>query len=949
MATAKYLKLIGFITAIGLLVVEALKYDQNNEEEPDFPTTSDGQRFPWNKIRLPDTIAPVHYELLIQPNLTMLNFSASVRIEVSIGMDTNSIVLHSKKLEIIRTTIALLKGNGSIGPESNLHLLEYPIHEQIALLSDGLLYSGNTYMINIDYIGNLSDGYHGFYKGSYKTQNGELRVLASTQFEPTAARMAFPCFDEPAFKAKFTIKIQRESRHIALSNMPIINSINLADGLIEDQFDVSVKMSTYLVAFIVADFKCFTKETKSGIKISVYSVPDKINQTTFALDAAVKLLEFYEDYFTIPYPLPKQDLAAIPDFQSGAMENWGLTTYRETALLYNTKTSSASDKLRITMIIAHELAHQWFGNLVTMEWWNDLWLNEGFAKFMEYVSVNITFPELQVNEFFLDKFFSAMEVDAFSSSHPVSSPVENPAQIQEMFDGVSYEKGACILNMLMDYLTEEVFKAGTISYLRRYSYANAKNEDLWNSLTNICHSDDAHGSRLNVPQFCKRYSAPSPGSHWFMEDILDVKTMMNTWTLQKGFPLVTVSMKGRQVLLQQEYFQKGTNIQDPNSETASYLWHIPLTYITSNSNIIQRHLMKTKKDFIMLSEEVSWIKFNVDMNGYYIVHYENDGWDALIKLLRENHTFLSSNDRANLINNVFQLVSIGKLPLDKALALTLYLRNEISTMPVFQGMNELIPIYKLMEKREMVEVETKMKAYIVDLFKNLIDQQSWNDDGSISERLLRSSLLLFACVRKYQPCVVKAEEYFRKWKDSNGTLSLPTDVATAIYAVGAQTQEGWDFLFEKYRYSLFSSEKSKIKTALTISNNTENLQWLLDQSLEGDILKTQDLPYIIILVSRNPKGHHIAWDFLKKNWDKLVEKFELGSQSIAYTVTGILSHYSTRPKLEEVQRFFESLKDNGSQLRCVQQATETIEENIKWMDKNFDKISTWLGSLTSDE
>ncbi|XP_078070888.1 endoplasmic reticulum aminopeptidase 1-like [Mustelus asterias] len=950
MATTGFLKLIGFLTTfITLSTAGTLKTDQKNEEAPDFPLTSDGRTFPWNKIRLPENIVPVHYDLFIHPNLTTLTFSASVRIEVFVKSDTNSIILHSKNLEIIKTNIAPVKKDGTSGSESDLHLLEYPPFEQIALQAGVPLHSGNTYLINIDYIANLSESFHGFYKSTYKTQDGELSVLASTQFEPTAARMAFPCFDEPAFKAKFSIKIRRESRHIAVSNMPIISSVKLANGLIEDQFDVSVKMSTYLVAFIVADFKWVSKETKHGVKMSVYSVPDKINQTSFALEAAVKLLDFYEDYFNIPYPLPKQDLAAIPDFQSGAMENWGLTTYRESALLYNPEISSASDKLWITMIIAHELAHQWFGNLVTMEWWNDLWLNEGFAKFMEVISVNITHPELQVREFFLDKCFSAMEVDAFNSSHPVSTPVENPAQIQEMFDDVSYEKGACILNMLMDYLTEDVFKAGIINYLRQYSYGNAKNEDLWDSLTNICPSDDTHGSRLNEQQFCLKKSELPPGSQWFMEDVLDVKAVMNTWTLQKGFPLVTVTMKGRQVLLQQEHYQKGSHFQDPNSESASYLWQIPLTYITSHSQTIQRHLMRTEKDAITLPEEVNWIKFNVDMNGYYIVHYENDGWDILIKLLRGNHTVLSSNDRANLINNAFQLVSIGKLPLDKALDLTLYLKNEVNTIPVFQGMNELIPIYKLMEKREMVEVENKMKMYIVNLLKNLIDQQSWSDDGTVSERLLRSSLLVFACVRKYQPCVDKAEEYFKKWMDSNGTLSLPSDVTLAIFAVGAQTTEGWDFLFAKYRNTLFSSEKRKIRSALTISKNTEKLQWLMDQGLQGDIVKTQDLPSIVISVSRNPTGYHLAWEFVKKNWNKLIEKFELGSPLIAHTVTGITSQYSTRLKLEEVQSFFESLKDNGSQLRCVKQAIETIEENIRWMDKNFVKINTWLENLKSIE
>ncbi|XP_048382848.1 endoplasmic reticulum aminopeptidase 1b [Stegostoma tigrinum] len=948
MATTGYLKLIRLLTAfLTFSITDALQNDQNGKEASDFPFTSDGQMYPWNKMRLPKTIVPVQYDLVIQPNLTTLNFSSSVRIEVLVESDTNSIILHSKNLEIIKATVIPLKKDGTPGLESNLEILEYPPFEQLALQAEAPLHSGNTYLINIDYIANLSESFHGFYKSTFKKQDGEISVLAATQFEPTAARMAFPCFDEPAFKAKFSIKIQRESRHIAVSNMPIINSVELANGLIEDQFDVSVKMSTYLVAFIVADFKSVSKETKHGVNISVYSVPEKINQTSFALDAAVRLLEFYEDYFNISYPLPKQDLAAIPDFQSGAMENWGLTTYRESALLYNAATSSASDKLGITMIIAHELAHQWFGNLVTMEWWNDLWLNEGFAKFMEIISVNITYPELQVREFFLDKCFSAMEVDSFNSSHPVSTPVEHPAQIQEMFDDVSYEKGACILSMLMDYLTEDVFKAGIIHYLRCYSYGNAKNEDLWNSLTNICPSDDTHGSRLSEQQFCLGKPELSPGSQWFMKDVLDVKEMMNTWTLQKGFPLVTVTVKGRQVLLRQELYQKGSNSQDENSESSSYLWQIPLTYITSHSKTVQRHLMRTKNDVITLLEEVNWIKFNVDMNGYYIVHYEKDGWDALIKLLRESHTVLSSNDRASLINNAFQLVSIGKLPLDKALDLTLYLKNEVSTMPVFQGMNELIPIYKLMEKREMEEVENQMKMYIVNLFKNLIDQQSWSDDGSVSERLLRSTLLVFACIRKYQPCVDKAEEYFRKWMDSNGTLSLPTDVALAIFAVGVQTTEGWDFLFEKYKHSPFTSEKSKIRAALTISKNTEKLQWLMDQSLQDDIIKTQDLPSIVTLVSRNPTGYRLAWEFFKKNWNKLIEKFELGSPSIAYIVAGITSQYSTRLHLEEVRGFFESLKDKGSQLRCVQQAIETIEENIQWMDKNFIKIATWLENLKS--
>uniref|UniRef100_A0A8D0GG12 Aminopeptidase n=1 Tax=Sphenodon punctatus TaxID=8508 RepID=A0A8D0GG12_SPHPU len=902
------------------------------------PSGNGSKPFPWNKMRLPKHVFPVHYDLLIHPNLTTLTFTGLAKIEIIVNQETSSVIMHNKHLQILKATI---EGRmGTIQTVRGMMVLEHLSFEQIALLAAEPLHVGQNYTVNIEYSANLSESFHGFYKSTYRTKEGDMRVLASTQFEPTFARAAFPCFDEPAFKAQFSIKIRRELNQLALSNMPLVKSVNITDWLIEDHFDISVKMSTYLVAFIVSDFKSISKMTTRGVKVSVYTVPDKINQADYALDAAVKLLDFYEDYFSIPYPLPKQDLAAIPDFQSGAMENWGLTTYRESALLYDPEKSTASAKLWITMIIAHELAHQWFGNLVTMEWWNDLWLNEGFAKFMEYVSVSITHPDLKVEDYFLDKCFDAMEVDALNSSHPISTPVEDPAQIQEMFDDVSYEKGACILNMLREYLNPDVFKAGLVKYLTEFSYQNTKNEDLWNSMntnTNICPTGDTQGSQQHNDGFCTRSQETSSSSHWTRSETFDVKTIMNTWTLQKGFPLITVTVKGKNVHLQQEHYMKGSE-----SSTTGYLWHVPLTYITSKSDITQRFLLRTKADVLILPEEVEWIKFNVGMNGYYIVHYEDDGWDALIRLLKENHTAIGSNDRANLINNVFQLVSVKKLSIAKALDLSLYLQHESQIMPVFQGMNELIPMYKLMEKRDMDDVENQLKGYIVNLFKNLIDKQSWNDEGSLSERMLRSSLLVFACVRKYQPCVDKAEEYFTKWKESNGTFRLPNDVKFAVYAVGAQTVKGWDFLFSKYELPAFNTEKNLIEAALAISRNKEKLQWLMDQGLLGDTIKTQDLPHIIVYIGKNPSGYQLAWKFLKENWHKFVQKFELGSRSLAHMVMGVTNQYSTRTQLAEVKEFFSSLEERSSQLRFVQQAVETIEENIRWMDINFEKIKMWL-------
>ncbi|XP_063149203.1 endoplasmic reticulum aminopeptidase 1, partial [Candoia aspera] len=889
--------------------------------------------FPWNKIRLPKHVIPIHYDLLIHPNLTTLSFTGLSKIEILITQQTSTIILHSKYLQITKTTIH--KAEDSVDTAKGIMVLEHPTFEQIALVSAEPLQVGHSYIISIEYSANLSDSFHGFYKSTYRTLEGEIRVLASTQFEATAARMAFPCFDEPALKATFSIKIRRGPKHLALSNMPLVKSVNINEWLIEDQFDISVKMSTYLVAFVISDFKSVTKRTSRGIKVSVYAVPHKIKQAEYALDAAVKLLDFFEEYFSIPYPLPKQDLAAIPDFQSGAMENWGLTTYRESALLYDPEKSSISRRLGITLVVAHELAHQWFGNLVTMEWWNDLWLNEGFAKFMEFVSVNKTHPELKVEDYFLNKYFDAMEVDALNSSHPISTPVEDPAQILEMFDDVSYDKGACILNMLQDYLSPEVFKAGLIQYLLRFSYQNTQNKDLWDSLSDVCPAAD--GSQIQN-EVCIRNKERVLNSHWTKVVLHDVQAIMNTWTLQKGFPVVTVTTKGKNVHLQQEHYSKNSSF----SSSTGNLWHIPLTYITSKCNEVQRFLLTTETGDIVLPEEVEWIKFNVGMNGYYIVHYGDHGWDALIRLLKENHETISSNDRASLINSAFQLVSAGKLSITKALDLTLYLKHESEVTPVYEGLNELIPLYKLLEKTNLSDTEQQLKAYIVNLFKNMIDKQSWDDKGTVSEQMLRSSLLTFACIRKYQPCVDKAKEYFMKWKKSDGTLKLPNNIKMAIYAVGIQTDEGWDFLFSKYQLPEFDTEKNQIEVVLSLSKNKEKLQWLMDQSLQGDIIKTQELPSILLSVGRNPYGYQLAWKFLKQNWQKLVTKFELGSASLAHIITGITNQYSTKEQLAEVKNYFSSMGKKTSELRVVQQAIETIEENMQWMDKNLEKIKTWL-------
>ncbi|XP_072215386.1 leucyl-cystinyl aminopeptidase isoform X4 [Excalfactoria chinensis] len=711
-------------------------HKRNRTMELIYPLATNGKLFPWAKIRLPSDVVPLHYDLDLHPNLTTLKFTGSVKIVVNVTQVTKKIVLHSSGLNITKATITSTAGS----QERAVEFLEYPLHDQIAVLTPEPLLAGQNYTVNLVYSSNLSDTYYGFYRISYKDENSKQRWFAATQFEPLAARSAFPCFDEPALKATFSIRIKRDEKLSTLSNMPKKATTPVTKGIVQDEFFVSLKMSSYLVAFVVADLKNISMET-NGSLVSVHAIPQHINQAEYALNTTVKLLEFYENYFLINYPLEKLDLVAIPDFQSGAMENWGLITFQETTLLFDNNASSARDEKLITAVIAHELAHQWFGNLVTMEWWNDLWLNEGFATFMEYFVMEEIFPELHSDEDFLNLIFKAMKKDSLNSSHPVSSAVQSSEQIEEMFDALSYIKGASLLMMLKHYLTKDVFQAGIEIYLHNHKYGSARSDDLWDSMNEITNGT------------------------------LDVKKLMKTWILHKGFPLVTVNRKGKIISLHQEKFLYCVEPDNWTSDT-SYLWDIPLTYTTNRCNFthcISAYLLDQKSAVIELPEEVEWIKFNVDMNGYYIVNYDED-WQTLIDLLKKNHTALSAKDRTNLINNIFSLASLGKESLKKAFELIDYLKEESSTAPLTQALFQLGLIFSLLEKRGEQQLAARVMNRIERLLGNKIDQQHWTDDGTLSERELRSMLLTFACIHDIRNCRTNASELFDKWMKSNGTM-----------------------------------------------------------------------------------------------------------------------------------------------------------------------------------
>uniref|UniRef100_A0A3P8U1K9 Aminopeptidase n=1 Tax=Amphiprion percula TaxID=161767 RepID=A0A3P8U1K9_AMPPE len=787
------------------------KPNKTTPVEPIYPISTNGELFPWAQLRLPYSIHPISYDLTLNPNLDDMTFTGQTVINMTVRHNTKRIVLHGANLNITKATFKL--GDGEV---KDVTVLEYKPRQQLAVKFSEELKAGQYCVLTLDYSATLSHTYDGFYNSSYTDKDGNRRVLAATQFEPLYARKAFPCFDEPSFKATFLIKISRKQDYMTLSNMPKAKSTLLPNGLVQDEFErTSVKMSTYLVAFIVSNFTPISKNVSNTL-VSVYSVPEKKEHTDYALDTASKLLEFYNSFFEIEYPLKKLDLVAIPDFLAGAMENWGLITFRETTLLVG-KESSPLEKQVVASVIAHELAHQWFGNLVTMSWWNDLWLNEGFATYMQYMSLQTVLPQLDTGNLFLSVRFRAMDKDALNSSHSVSTEVNTPEQVEEMFDSVSYEKGASILLMLNTSLPgDQQFRKGIIEYLKEFSGANTDTDDLWNSLTKV----EVSTHHQNVSE------------------------MMNSWTSQKGFPLVTVSRNGDEVNLTQEHFL----------------------------------------------------------------------------LTSENATHASR---------------LGRVSFQQVLNVLKYMPSETESAPVTEALLQLNRIYRLLDKRQESGLVARMRSYILMHFGSLMKSQTWGEEKSVSKQELRSALLGMACSMKEENCTQQAKSLFKQYVDSNETFRIPGDLQHVVFSVAAQSDKDWTTLHSMYERVAYDAEKRKILQALASTEDTRRLVWVLKAGLEGDIIQTQDLPLVISTVCNGFAGYLFAWDFIQENWDRLIEKFPVGSFAIQTIIKSATSQFSTQAHLNQVQAFFSSLKERGSQMRSVQEALETIRLNQRWMDENL--------------
>ncbi|KAL0132492.1 hypothetical protein PUN28_000323 [Cardiocondyla obscurior] len=879
-------------------------------------------------FRLPREVIPITYDLLLHPKLQKGTFSGKVTILIDVRDDRRTIALHQKDLNITSAKLTTYGLNEDY--EIDISSISQPTKYEIFVISTKNEIKSGLYNLSLEFTGNLRDKIIGFYSSTYR-YNNETRYIATTKFEPTYARQSFPCFDEPEFKAEFLVKLvyPMDDCYSALSNMDVKNTeLNVPErGLATATFSKTVPMSTYLACFIISDF-ISTSEMAKGLEgrefpVSVYTTKlQSKEKRAFAVDIGVKAIEYLINLFKIDYPLPKLDMAAIPDFMAGAMENWGLVTYRETRVLYDHRRNSVYDKRDVINVICHELAHMWFGNLVTMKWWNDLWLNEGFATFMASKCSDEILPNQgYMEEFPVEVMQNVFVADSKLSSHPIVHDVQNADDISSFFDGISYKKGASIIRMMENFFGPDVFFGAISAYLTKYAYRNAETADLFRVL------QDSVGSKLNVTG------------------------IMDTWTLQEGFPVVNVKKSGNKfVLTQKRFLDDPDAISDPTKSKFGYRWTIPIEYITNkNSHPTLIWFDKDKTEVtIDVDERITWIKFNAGQVGFYRVNYNNE-WVTFKELLRAHHTKLPAADRANLLDDLFSLADAAELEYDIVMDVIMYLTEEYHALPWTVVKSKLMTMYKLLASTNENHLVESFQSYVIELVRAIYNDISWTidtvEDTSLTQidNRARAVVIELACAMGLPECLKKAGELFDDWL----LLQKPQhpDISELIYYYGTRyhsDENKWRGMLEKFKHETDPSEKNKLMAGLAGIHSTKLLREYITLVTDEKYVRTQDFLKCLTIISKNPDGTSLVWDWVRENWGFLVNRYSLNDRYLGELIPSVTSSFATQTKLDEIKAFFEKYPEAGAGAESRAKTLETVTKNIKWLAKNSKPLNNWL-------
>jgi len=843
--------------------------------------------------RLPRHVRPTRYDLRLEPDLATLTFTGDETVTLEVPAPTAEVVLNAVDLAFGEATLTNARGESLRGT---------PIVDEAAercRITFPSEIAPGTWRLRLAFTGILNDKLRGFYRSSYKDPTGEGRLMAATQFEATDARRAFPCWDEPAFKAVFAVTLVIDPKLTAVSNTSIVGE-RVERGRKVVTFADTMKMSTYLVAFVVGELEATDAVLVGRTPVRVWCVPGKRHLAAFGHEIGVASLRFFEDYYGLPYPSDKLDLLAIPDFAAGAMENLGAITFRETALLVDARAASHAELERVADVVAHENAHMRFGDLVTMTWWNGIWLNEAFATFMEILAVDAWKPEWQRWTTFGVSRAAALSVDGLHSTRPIEFHVEAPRDADAMFDVLTYEKGASVLRMLEQYLGSTVFRDGVREYLRRHAYANAETGDLWAAL----------GRAANQP----------------------IPAVMDAWIFQPGYPLVSARLEGRELVLSQQRF---TYLPEPlpgsTPSPRNQLWQVPLQIrlVSSGRASTERRLLAGAEMRMPGPERLESVLLNEGGHGFYRVRYSPELLERLLGAVDR----LGAIERFNLVNDSWAVTVASHMTLTDYLELTARFRGERDRNVWSVLLASLATLNRIVEPGD----RPRLAALVRDRVHAVFTELGWTPRAGEDEltRQLRGDLIrALGALGDDRTVQARAAELY-----AGAAADLDPNVLPAIIGVLAHAGDAarYDEFSKKFRSAATPQAEQRYLYALAAFRQRELLAQTLARAINGEF-RTQDAPFVVRALLTSVHGRELAWEFVKANWDTMERQYpKAGLRRLAEGVIGLAT-----PELErDVHAFFQARRPEFGG-KTLEQYLEQLRIAVRLRERESAALSKYL-------
>jgi aminopeptidase 2 len=821
---------------------------------------------------LPTNVVPIHYDLTLECDFEKFIFEGTVVIDLDVAEDSTEISLNTLELDIQSTSIS--------GPDAlfikSPHLSYNEDTQTTTIKFDKKLSKGQKAQLKQTFTGQLNDQMAGFYRASSKDKDGKQKYLAVSQFEPTDARRAFPCFDEPALKAEYTVTLIADKHMTRLSNMDVASETEVDSKItggkrIATKFNKSPVMSSYLLAFIVGELKSLSTD-KFRLPINVWMTPEQnLEDGRFALDVAAKTLAFYEKAFASEFPLPKMDMVAVPDFSAGAMENWGLITYRVVDLLFDQKTAGAATKERVAEVVQHELAHQWFGNLVTMDFWDGLWLNEGFATWMSWYSCNEFYPEWKVWETFtIDTLQGALGLDSLRSSHPIEVPVHRAEDINQIFDNISYAKGSAVLRMISKYLGEDVFIEGIRRYIKKHAWGNTQTGDLWASLS------EASGK--------------------------DVLSLMDIWTKRVGFPVITVveDEAKNTITLKQNRFLRTADVKPEEDET---LYPVILGLRTKDG--VKKDLMLTTRSATFTLSDLSFYKLNTDHCSLFRTSYPTSRLEKLGQAAKQG--LLTVEDRAGMIADAGALAASGYQKTSGILNLL----KSFDTESAYIVWNEILTRINSVRSTWIFEDEdTKaaLKRFQLQLCSAKAHELGWefseNEDHILSQ--FKSLMFGSAGMAGDEKIINAAAQMFTRFQDGDLEAVHP-NLKPAVFAM-ALVHGGdreYDTILARYHSAPTADERNTCLRVLGRAKSPELIERTLGLALSGEV-KMQDVYMPIGGLRAHKEGIEKRWEWMCGVWDELVKRLPPSGTMLSSVMGMCAGGFTRTEQMKRVEEFFQT-------------------------------------------